>query len=59
MKYDRRLQPSPTCNPDDNSECTCSANLSCIELQDYAQLPWYLQQTVRQLGIAPRPRGIF
>jgi len=60
VKFDRRLQPSPTCNPDDNSGCTCSANLACIALQDYAQLPWYLQQTVRQLGIgSPRARGIF
>jgi hypothetical protein len=60
VKFDRRLQPSPTCNPDENSGCSCAANLACGALQDYAQLPWYLQQTVRQLGVGrPSTRGLF
>ena len=60
VRYDQRLQPSRTCNAENNAGCTCSANLACLALADYAQLPWYLQQTVRQLGIGtPSPRGLY
>jgi hypothetical protein len=36
----------PGCDPDDNSQCTCAANRACMALQDYAELPFFLRQTL-------------
>ena len=60
IKYDSRIQATDTCSADDNSGCTCAANLACQELADYITLPAYLHEVYNQMGYGmPRARGIY
>ncbi len=48
------------CNPEDNSECTCSSNRSCIALKDYVEVPFFLRQTLDAYGlVSPHPKGVY
>jgi hypothetical protein len=50
----------PGCNVGDNSECTCSANRACMELQDYISVPYYLREAVSAYGLGlPSTKGIW
>jgi hypothetical protein len=48
----------PGCNATDNSECTCTSNRACMELQRYLSVPAYLREALSayQLG-EPEQRG--
>ena len=48
------------CNEDDNSECTCSKNRACMALQQYAQIPFFIRQTLDAYEMwDPEPDGIW
>ncbi|MFP6686533.1 MAG: hypothetical protein VB934_17570 [Polyangiaceae bacterium] len=48
----------PGCDPNDNSQCTCTANRACMALQDYAELPFFLRQTLEAYNLAdPQLQG--
>jgi len=48
------------CNPGDNSTCTCTANRACMKLQAYAELPFFLRQTMDAYKLwRPSPKGIY
>ncbi|MBM4395684.1 MAG: hypothetical protein FJ087_08335 [Deltaproteobacteria bacterium] len=48
------------CNKDDSSACTCAANRACVELEDYASLPFFLRQAMHAYGLAdPAPKGLY
>ena len=36
----------PGCEPGDNSQCSCSSNRACLALQDYAEVPFFMRQTL-------------
>ncbi|MGA9523071.1 MAG: zinc-dependent metalloprotease [Myxococcaceae bacterium] len=48
------------CNATDNSQCTCTANRACMELSKYEQMPAFVRQAMRDLGMAdPSMKGIY
>ena len=70
VKFDPTLQAvaadgsftdgSPGCDATDNLACTCAANLACLKLQDYVEIPFYLQQmTSRFAAWDPAWKGIY
>ncbi|WP_240475323.1 hypothetical protein [Vulgatibacter incomptus] len=38
------------CNATDNSKCTCSMNRSCVMLDNYVQVPYFLRQAIVSYG---------
>ncbi|MEM9189022.1 MAG: zinc-dependent metalloprotease, partial [Myxococcota bacterium] len=56
------IQPGgvPGCNATENTQCTCTANRSCVALRHYLSVPAYLRESLEayRLG-APDPRGVF
>ncbi len=60
VKFDSRINPTATCSPQDNSGCTCAANLDCTKLADYVSIPFFLRQAMDAYGLSsPRARGIY
>jgi hypothetical protein len=50
----------PGCNATDNSDCTCTANRACMELEDYVAVPFYLREAVTAYGLGyPATKGIW
>ncbi len=50
----------PGCDATDNSQCTCTANRACMELQKYEQMPFFVRQAMRDYGMAdPSMKGIY
>ena len=50
----------PHCNATDNTECTCSANRACVTLDNYAEVPFFMRQAMKDYGLAdPTMKGIY
>lgn len=50
----------PGCSATDNSQCTCTSNKSCVELEKYEEMPFFVRQAMRDYGLAdPSMRGIY
>ncbi len=50
----------PGCNTADNSQCTCSANQACLDLERYQEVPFFMRQAMRDFGLAdPSMKGIY
>ncbi len=50
----------PGCSASDSSQCTCSSNRACLELQKYSELPFFMRQAMRDFGLAsPTMKGIY
>jgi hypothetical protein len=48
------------CDAADNSQCTCTANRACMELESYITIPAYLRESVSAYGIGlPSIKGIY
>jgi hypothetical protein len=60
VKYSPDIRPTQTCSEETNSGCACTANLGCIALRDYAEVPFFIRQTLDayRLG-APSMRGVY
>lgn len=58
---DGQLQTGrPGCNSGDNSQCTCSSNKACVELQKFEEMPFFMRQAMRDYGLAdPSMKGIY
>ena len=51
---------TPGCNAGDSSQCTCTANRACMELQDYVSVPFYLREAVSAYGLGlPSTKGVY
>ena len=60
VKYSPSIQPTDTCNEETNEGCDCTANLSCIALRDYAEVPFFIRQTLDAYRLsAPSMRGVY
>ena len=60
VKYSKTVQPTDTCNEETNEGCTCSANLKCVELRDYAEVPFFIRQTLDAYRLGtPQQRGVY
>lgn len=50
----------PGCNGTDNSQCTCTSNRYCVELQKYEEVPFFMRQAMRDYGLAdPSMKGLY
>ena len=48
------------CNSTDSSQCPCSANRACVELQNYESVPFFLWQAVHEYHLDdPNAKGIY
>ena len=48
------------CNANDNSGCECTANRACMELQSYAEVPFFMRQSMDAYYLwGPEPKGIY
>jgi len=58
---DGTLQTGKTgCNASDSSQCTCSANKACLDLEKYEEVPFFMRQAMHDYGLAdPTMRGIY
>ena len=66
VKFDSKVSyngapPTPNCSATDNTGCTCSDNLSCVKLQDYMTIPFFLRQAVDAYGLdlTPHSKGLY
>jgi hypothetical protein len=60
VKYSPSIQPTETCSEETNAGCDCTANLSCIALRDYAEVPFFIRQTLDAYRLsAPSMRGVY
>ena len=60
VKYAEDIQPTETCNADTNAGCTCGSNLNCVALSDYAEVPFFIRQTLDAYRLAnPSQRGVY
>jgi hypothetical protein len=63
VKFDPNISgagANPTCSAADNSGCTCSANYSCVQLQDYESLPAFIRQAMHDFRMADASmKGIY
>ncbi len=51
---------SEGCNSQDNSDCTCTANRACMDLEKYVEIPFFLRQTLDAYHLEmPQPKGIY
>ena len=50
----------PGCNSTENTTCTCTSNKSCIDLEKYQEVPFFMRQAMRDYGLAdPSMKGIY
>ena len=60
VKYSDDIRPTDGCNEEINSGCTCGANLNCVALSDYAEVPFFIRQTLDAYRLAnPNQRGVY
>ena len=62
VKWDSTVQSSsPTCTSAvNNTGCTCTSNRSCVKLSRYAEIPFFLRQSMAAYGLAdPSMKGIY
>ena len=60
VKYSPSIQPTETCSEETNAGCDCTANLSCIALRDYAEVPFFIRQTLDAYRLdPPSMRGVY
>ena len=52
VKYSDRVESFEGCDEEDNSQCNCTSNPACIELSDYAEVPFYLRQSIDAYQLA-------
>jgi hypothetical protein len=59
---DGLIKPTGTtgCNKTDNSQCTCTDNRACMELEKYSEVPFFLRQALDSYGLAdPQQKGLY
>lgn len=51
---------NPTCRAGNDTNCACSANASCVTLENYAEVPFFMRQAMKDYGLAdPSMKGIY
>jgi hypothetical protein len=60
VKFDPSIAGTPGCTASDNSKCTCSSNKSCLALQKYVEVPFFMRQAITAYGLGnPEMKGIW